>query len=216
MDRVPEPQLMDSPAQTAAYAEADFSEANDLFVHHMFRHHLPDHASIIDLGCGPAHIAIRLASRCPHWHVTALDGGANMLKLARRAIDQARLSDRIELKLKVLPDVAGLVAHDAVISNSLLHHLPDPQVLWRSVRALLIPGGRVQVMDLLRPADAAEVAKLVDRYAAGEPQVLKDDFRNSLFAAYTLDEIKQQLADAAMGLRVEQVSDRHWLATGCP
>ena len=32
MDRTPEPELMDDEEQAKAYAEADFSEANSLFV----------------------------------------------------------------------------------------------------------------------------------------------------------------------------------------
>lgn len=216
MERVPEPELMDTPEQTAAYAEADFSEANDLFVSHMFAHHLPDFASVIDLGCGPGDIVVRLACRYPHWQLTALDGGENMLARAEHAIDNARLSDRVSIVKRLLPDVSDVVAHDAVISNSLLHHLPEPDVLWAAIRSLLIPGGVVQVMDLLRPDNEAEVDALVAKHAANHPSVLQQDFRNSLFAAYTLEEVKQQLDDAGLDLHLEQVSDRHWMARGRP
>ena len=41
MQRVPEPELMDDPAQALAYAGADFSEPHQAFVAH-FRERFPD------------------------------------------------------------------------------------------------------------------------------------------------------------------------------
>ena len=78
MERRPEPELMDSEAQTVAYAEADFSESNTLFTEHFLAAFadLPDAGHMIDLGCGPADICIRLAKRLPGWRITGLDAGA--------------------------------------------------------------------------------------------------------------------------------------------
>ena len=45
-------------------------------------------------------------------------------------------------------------AYDLLLSNSLLHHLHDPQVLWRSLPVLGRPGAIVLIMDLMRPASA--------------------------------------------------------------
>ena len=54
---------MDSEAQTIAYAEADFNEANSLFTDKFAEHfsNLPDNGRMADLGCGPGDIAIRMA-----------------------------------------------------------------------------------------------------------------------------------------------------------
>ena len=71
-------------------------------------------------------------------------------------------------------------------------------------------------MDLLRPDSRERAQQLVDCYAANEPDVLRRDFYNSLLAAYRLEEISAQLAAAglALALRVEVVSDRHFIAFG--
>ena len=55
MKRRPEPELMDSEAQTLAYAEADFDEANSLFTKSFtdFFTGLPATGRMTDLGCGP-------------------------------------------------------------------------------------------------------------------------------------------------------------------
>ena len=75
MKRRPEPELMDSEAQTLAYAEADFDEANSLFVDN-FRNRfneLPGNGRMADLGCGPGDIAIRMATIYPGWNISGLD-----------------------------------------------------------------------------------------------------------------------------------------------
>ena len=65
MQRILEPELMDDIEQARAYAEADFDESNTLFVDLFLQHH-PDwsaEGTMLDLGCGPGDIAIRLASQ---------------------------------------------------------------------------------------------------------------------------------------------------------
>jgi SAM-dependent methyltransferase len=218
MKRRPEPELMDSEAQTLAYAEADFDEANSLFTA-TFRERfacLPANGRMADLGCGPGDITFRMACALPGWNVTGVDAGENMLKLARERLDEEPLTGRVSFRLAYLPDPslpAG--AWDAVISNSLLHHLPNPRVLWDSILALAAPGAAVQVMDLMRPETESDASRLVDMYAGDAPGILRDDFYNSLLAAYTVLEVSEQLHEAGLDrLRIEAASDRHWIASG--
>ncbi len=218
MERRPEPELMDSEAQTLAYAQADFAESNQLFTASFLSafSELPASGQLADLGCGPADICIRLSRRLTGWHITGVDAGENMLRRAREAIGEAGLGNRIGLRHSHLPDEnLGRSRFDAITSNSLLHHLPDPMTLWRSTRQLARPGAPVMVMDLLRPENEQRAAELVDTYAADAPEILKEDFHNSLLAAYTLEEISGQLEQAGLAhFQVSQPSDRHWLAHG--
>ena len=218
MKRVPEPQeLMDGVPQAQAYAEADFSEANELFLD-LFDHLHPDafRGTVIDLGCGPADIPLRFACRHPEARIDAVDGSLPMITLARRAIETAGLEDRITTRCQHLPTrELPASAYGAVFSNSLLHHLNDPHDLWRTVRHCAAPGALVLVMDLIRPDSATNVDLLVRQYAADAPEILKRDFRASLHAAYTLEEVKAQLDRCGLEmLHVEQVSDRHLAIMG--
>jgi ubiquinone/menaquinone biosynthesis C-methylase UbiE len=218
MRRIPEPELMDSEAQASAYAGADFSESNALFTDQFLeRFHQPGSTGrLADLGCGPADICIRLCRALPGWRITGLDAGPNMLRHAALAVAGAGLEQRIELRLSHLPDPElPARSFQAVTSNSLLHHLPEPGVLWSTIQQIAAPGAAVQVMDLRRPADEDAAAELVDTYAADAPQVLKDDFYHSLLAAYTPDEVARQLQEHGLGLlEISLPSDRHWLAAG--
>jgi 2-polyprenyl-3-methyl-5-hydroxy-6-metoxy-1,4-benzoquinol methylase len=102
-----------------------------------------------------------------------------------------------------------------VISNSLLHHLADPQVLWRTVVDCAEPGAAVFIMDLRRPDAREQAGRLVQEYSGNEPEVLRRDFFNSLLAAYRLEEIAAQLARVNLScLQVEAVGDRHVVVHG--
>ena len=219
LNRTPEPELMDSAEQVEAYAGADFAASNQMFVDmlaaHFARRPGPARGRLIDLGCGPGDICIRLASALPGWIIDGVDAGPNMLATARRSVDNLGLGDRIRFVLARLPD-ADLPRHayDCIVSNSLLHHLPDPEVLWQAIGDLAVSGARVQVMDLDRPESARDVRALVEHYAAGEPGVLLTDFENSLHAAWRVDEVRAQLERAGLALKCERVSDRHWMVSG--
>jgi SAM-dependent methyltransferase len=216
MQRVPEPELMDNPAQARAYAEADFSEPHQAFVEH-FRRRFPAFAGgrVVDLGCGPADVTLRFARAYPAAEVLGVDGAQAMLALAREAVDRAGLGERIRFACLRLPTPALPGGFDAVISNSLLHHLADPRALWAAVRHAARPGAAVLVMDLTRPESETELERLVAAYAADAPEILRRDFRNSLRAAYRPEEVENQLSRAGLGgFSVETVSDRHLLAWG--
>ena len=144
-----------------------------------------------------------------------VDGSAAMLEFARQAIHSARLSQRITLHLGRLPGLSLPEHHfDAVLSKDMLHHLPDPQALWSEVRRLGKPGAAVFVMDLVRPDSPLEAREIVERVAGKEHPVLKEDFYNSLCAAFTISEVRGQLESAGLPLTVEQATARHMRIKG--
>jgi len=206
---------MDGEVEADAYARADFSDSNRWYVEQLVREFPADLRRVVDLGCGPAEIAVRLARAAPAAHITAVDGSAAMLRIARESIRAAGVDTRIALHQGRIPDPA-LPDHgfDVVLSKDMLHHLPDPQVLWREARRLVRPGGAVYVMDLVRPDSPLEAHEIVERVAAEADPVLKTDFYNSLCAAFTVDEVRAQLRAAGLPLEAEQVSERHMRIKG--
>jgi ubiquinone/menaquinone biosynthesis C-methylase UbiE len=217
--RVPEPELMEGQEQAQAYAEADFSEPNELFIR-CFRELQPDFAGparVLDLGCGPADIVLRFARAYPQAECHALDGSAAMLELARQSLArEPELHARISLRREILPSASLTNAgYDVILSNSLLHHLSDPGILWQTLKQVGRPGAAVLIMDLRRPTSASQVEALVATYAADAPEVLRRDFRNSLYAAFTPQEVEGQLSENGLEkLRVDRVSDRHLTVRG--
>lgn len=218
MQRITEPELMNDAAQALAYAQADFDDPHNLFIQ-TFNDTFPKievSGHILDLGCGPADISIRFAKAFPDCVIEGLDGAPRMLEHGKLAIENAQLESRISLIQGVLPDVnLPRDNYNAIISNSLLHHLHQPDVLWECIKRFGVSGSRIFIMDLMRPGSEHIAREFVDLYARGEPQILRDDFYHSLCAAFLPEEIQSQLERAGLShLNIKTISDRHLIVFG--
>jgi trans-aconitate methyltransferase len=175
---------MEGLEQARAYGAADFSATDQALVERLAELLGPagqlEPLRIVDLGCGPGNISFRLVERFARAQVLGLDGAAAMLDLAAEGLDRhpdwrPRLSFRSAL-LPLGPGLAQELAGGAgagfgvVVSNSLLHHLHGPQVLWRTVRQLGAPGAFVLIRDLRRPATPEAVRQLVQRQTGSSYQ----------------------------------------------
>ena len=217
MERICEPELMDEPLQAEAYAAADFSSGDRAVLERIEA--LPafrgsgdgEGLSVVDLGCGPGNITFLVARRWPGARVLGIDGSAAMLAIA----EQRRLADpvahrQVRFQRLVLPSPQLAGPCSAVVSNSLLHHLHDPGVLWRAVKQLTGPGTSLYVRDLRRPATAADLEALVARHVGAAPAVLRRDYAHSLRAAFSTAEVRAQLEAAGLGgLEVRELDDRY-------
>lgn len=216
LERTPEPELMDEAEQAAAYAGADFEASHGAIVDALVGR-LPDFPAsghVLDIGCGPGDISIRVARCFPGVRVDGIDGAEAMLAPGRERIEREGLGDRIGLHRVMLPDEAPpRREYDAIVSNSLLHHLHDPMVLWRTVAATARVGAPVFIADLARPEDEAAIDALIAGMA-DEPEVLQRDFRASLHAAFTVEEVRGQLSAAELDLAVELMDDHHLVVWG--
>jgi len=216
MKRQLEPELMVDEYQVMAYAQADFEIPHQDFIQRLSAWvNEPNFSGMaLDLGCGPGDISFRFAKAFPLSSLHAVDGSQPMLNAALAALS-SDLAPQICFIKGLLPDVILPQSdYDIIFSNSLLHHLPDPQVLWQTIKNYAKPGTRIIIMDLLRPANLALAQKMVQNYTANEPEILQQDFYHSLLAAFSLEEISTQLEQADLKLQVEQISDRHVFITG--
>ncbi|WP_020561438.1 class I SAM-dependent methyltransferase [Methylosarcina fibrata] len=215
MERQLEPELMEDPDQVEAYARADFSVPHNDFIERIrsFVGRPDFNGSALDLGCGPGDVTFRFARAFPSCRIDAVDGSRPMIERARASA--GGLAQRIRFIHGRLPFVTlPQQNYEIIFSNSLLHHLPDPQILWRSIKTHSRPGTQVAVMDLLRPDSIETARSLVKTYAGEELDILQRDFYHSLLAAFSLEEIKAQLIRADLKLNPEQISDRHVFIKG--
>lgn len=206
MKRVPEPALMNDPKQAAAYAGADLDNAYWLFVQ-LFRKYFPSLApndAILDFGCGPAAIPLRLAKLFRNCQIHCVDGAPQMLAQGKQAAQREGLEEQVHFFHGNLPDKLPLPRdrYEMVISNSFLHHLADPMILWNAIHDYSLPGAAVLIVDLLRPTSEDKAQLLVDQYMPDAPTLLRQDMLLSLRAAYTLDEVKTQLEQANLTINI--------------
>ncbi len=218
MNRIIEPELMDDEKQALAYANADFENANTLFIDTLQKTFPAFSAGrAVDLGCGPGDITLTFARRYPQATVLGIDGAGQMIAIAR---------ERLETQIDIVGGISYKTAlvtgkplsdkkFDLVFSNSLLHHLHDPNVFWQTVKANAHAGSLVFIMDLFRPQTPQAARELVETYSADEPEILKTDFFNSLCAAFRPEEVQKQLAENHLEqLKINTISDRHMLISG--
>jgi ubiquinone/menaquinone biosynthesis C-methylase UbiE len=219
MERILEPELMLAEGQALAYARADFEEPHQRVLEEFQNVFAGDalDGHLLDLGCGPGDITFRFARAYPRARLVGIDGSPAMLTLAReRAQSEGALKERVSFIEGIIPEAPiPTLPYQAIISNSLLHHLHRPEVLWETVQRCAEAGTRLFIYDLRRPATPAKARELVDLYSAGEPEILQSDFYHSLLAAFMVGEVEAQLVRAGLAnLTVRPIGDRHLVVHG--
>ncbi|HEY9600943.1 MAG TPA: class I SAM-dependent methyltransferase [Allocoleopsis sp.] len=213
MERVIEPEVMDSLQEAIEYDAMDFTDVNTDFAERAVELG-PLEGLILDAGTGPARIPIFLCQRRPQWRVIGIDLAQSMLDVGLKNIKDAGLQQQIELELvdaKRLPYPDA--RFDMVVSNSLIHHLPNPLPFLRELKRVLKPNGAIFLRDLMRPASEDILQAIVDRVVGECNDHQRQLFQDSLYAAFTLDEVKDMIQQASLeGVKVYQSSDRHWTA----
>ncbi|MDB5311950.1 MAG: Ubiquinone [Gemmataceae bacterium] len=204
---------MDTPGEARDYDAMDHSAVNHLFAAE-FLAVWNRKSPVLDVGTGTAQIPIELCRQhpAPDLSLVVIDLADHMLALARTNVARAGLTDRISVEkadAKRFPHATA--AFGAVISNSIIHHIPDPSVCLAEMHRVCAPGGVLFVRDLLRPVDEPTLRHQVDTYAAGANAHQRQMFADSLRAALTLAEIRELLARLGYAPdTVKQSSDRHW------
>ncbi|MCA9055006.1 MAG: class I SAM-dependent methyltransferase [Planctomycetaceae bacterium] len=220
LPRTLEPEVMDTAEEAADYDLMDHSEVNTRFVEDLldWMLHKNERAgfalsgTFLDVGVGTAQIPIELATRTSTLRIQGIDLAQEMLQLARRNAVAAQVSERILLD-RVDAKQTGYAdaAFDGVISNSIVHHIPEPGFVFAELWRVLKPAGVFFVRDLLRPETNDQVEHFVATYTAGETPHQQQLFRQSLHAALTVDEIADLIAPLGLPrTAVQQTSDRHW------
>lgn len=221
LSRIPETELMNDPVEARAYDEMDHTAVNTAFVSDLLASGLldsgpvdeeADTSFVLDVGTGTALIPIELCKRFHSCQVIAQDGAVSMLEIAKINVAIGLCEHRIQLQhgdgkqLEYSDDL-----FDGVMSNSWLHHVPDPAQGISEMIRVCKPGGWLFTRDLFRPETEEEIERLVAVHAATETKGNQQLLRQSLRAGLTLDEARQMVS--ALGLPAEAVqitSDRHW------
>jgi ubiquinone/menaquinone biosynthesis C-methylase UbiE len=215
LPRVLEPEVMDSAEEAKDYDAMDHAQVNRAFVSDFLAFWRP-HGTILDVGTGTAQIPIEFCRQSPTGSVVGVDAAHHMLAVAQANVDRAGLQQRLRLQAcdaKKLPfDNASF---DAVMSNSIVHHIPEPFDVLKEMVRLVVAGGVLFVRDLLRPDDDATVKHLVSTYAGTANAGQQKMFEESLRAAMTLAEVRDMVSRLGFDpASVQQNSDRHWTWRG--
>lgn len=210
---------MDSEVEALDYDAMDFDDVNAAFCADLLTA-VPNPKRCLDVGTGTGRIPLRLCKEHLAVRVVGVDLAGHMLKQAALNVQQANLADRISFRLVDAKSLVGVESFDVVMSNSLIHHVPNPETALRAMWGCVHAGGTLFVRDLARP-DSSEAVELILSKHAGAPPAREEEkprferqvffFRASLHAALTLEEVRE--VARAVGIvnpAVEMTSDRHW------
>lgn len=218
MQRKPEPEVMSGEDEVSAYASAaaqkHLETLDTTFVDQVLQ--LAPRGQglagfLLDVGCGPGNIALKLAQRFPHLTIVGLDRSRNMVRAACRAAAEARVEDRAffqQADAGELPCPSG--QFDVVLCNSVLHHLADPTKVLEEMLRAAKPDGAVLLRDLRRPSRLAYPwhVRWYGRHYSG---IMKKLFEDSIRAAYTPEELAGLLGRSGMSKANLFVHDRSHL-----
>jgi L-threonylcarbamoyladenylate synthase len=129
---------------------------------------------VLELGTGTGETARRLLERHPDAHLVGVDESASMLRAARAALPAGRVTLQVGAIEAPLPQGP----FDVVATALCVHHLQGAlkRDLFARVRAVLAPGGRFVLGDVIVPADPADAEiPLSDGY--DHPSPLADQMR---------------------------------------
>ena len=211
MERILEPEVMDTVEAAEAYDAMEHGEVDEAFVERVIALGT-NSGHFLDVGTGPAQIPILLAQRCPDIHITAIDLSEEMLKIAKHHVAEANLTKQITLEhidAKVLPYPDNYF--DGLISNSIVHHIHDAISALKEMGRVVKQNGIVLIRDLIRPETPADAQTFVDLYAAEDTPYQQKLYYDSFLASFTLAEVNEMLTQMCMpNAAVVQSTDRHW------
>ncbi len=211
LPRTLEPEVMDSAEEAHDYDTMDHSEVNRVFVAD-FLDFWKGTGPILDVGAGTAQIPIELCQQSETAEVVAIDLAEHMLRVGRDNVARAGFQKRIQLQLcdaKQMPFSDQFFS--AIISNSIVHHIPEPFTVFAEMVRVVQSGGALFVRDLLRPESEEQVRYLVDTYAGDANDHQQQMFGDSLRAALTVEEVRQIIGFLGFAAdTVQQTTDRHW------
>ncbi len=195
-ERIPEPALMIDTKQCEIYNQEfiDDPVCLPLFILKYDQFIAIKQGTIVDLGSGSCNFVIELCKKYPKLNVVCYEDSEEMIRIAEKNILDNKVQDQIKIIKDDFFNADG--RYDAVLANRVLHHVNDTNRFWRLINKL---SERILVSDLERPCSI----NIVEEVSKNE----SIDFKNSLKAAYTYDEVQKQIKEYPYEIIKEIYSD---------
>jgi S-adenosylmethionine-dependent methyltransferase len=164
----------------------------------------------LDLGAGTGATAVRLAQL--GLHVTLLDPSPPMLDFAKRAAQEAGVTERLALKhgdASQLASLFGAESFDLILCHNVLEFVDDPcAVLRDAARVVRDSSGTISVLVRNQPGEVLKAALLNGDLAATERNLSAEWGDESLYGGrvrlFTAESLKALLVAASLAVTAER------------
>lgn len=146
------------------FGQFDLHDLQAAFTRPVFRHHLVQNwlpvlsdvqakltsgeaVRVAEVGCGEGEAALILAAAYPNAQVDGYDVDEASIEAARAAAVQRGLDDRVRFELRDAGDPTITGGYDLVMAIEMVHDVPDPVAVLRTMRTLAGDDGAVLVVD---------------------------------------------------------------------
>lgn len=157
------------------------------------------HARVLDVGSGAGQLALALAGRPEVRDAVGIDLSGELVQIAREDAERHGAHAefyQVDAAEMPFPDAS----FDVVVSTLSLHHWSDPQGVLREIDRVLVPGGKVLIVDLRRDAPALVFGMAAVIQRLGPPALAEvGEPLASFQAAYTPWEVALLGAKAGWG-----------------
>ena len=213
MDRILEPEVMDTHEEVENYVLMNNQIPNEAFIQRLCE--LGAFGKMLDIGCGSGEICLMAAEEFPDSEFIGIDLAEKMLTLANENLSKGKKRYCCSFEIADAKDLGfPPLSFDTVFSNTILHHIPEPALLLTEAWRVLKPGGLLLIRDLIRPSQLESVQTLVEKHASGENTYSKNLFHASLCASLNVAELKEIAGIISPSLEVVVDSDRHMSLQG--
>jgi cyclopropane fatty-acyl-phospholipid synthase-like methyltransferase len=157
--------------------------------------------NILDIGSGSCNFVIALALEFPNLTFTCYENSESMIKLAKENIENSNLTNRITIVSDDFFNVTG--KYDAVLISRVLHHIEDTKRFWEVMTSV---SDKLLLTDLERFEDEQDLIKLENFMRPLANSVFVDDTVASFKAAYTEQEVKEQVKEYNLSVHSSKIS----------
>ena len=164
-----------------AFGAFDLHDLQAAFTRPVFRHHLVQNwipalpgvqaklsagapLRIAEVGCGTGVAALTIAEAYPNAHIDGYDVDDASIRTAQQAARDQGVSDRVRFELRDAGDATIDGQYDLVMAIEMLHDVPDPVAVLRTMRKLAGTDGVVLVVDERTPEVFTTPGSEMDRF----------------------------------------------------
>jgi ubiquinone/menaquinone biosynthesis C-methylase UbiE len=153
---------------------------------------------VLEIGPGPGWAGINLVKKRPDLKLVGLEASPDMIRVATANVKKEGLTG-FEYKLGVGEEMIDINdgQYDLVISRDSLHHWIEPEKVFKEIKRVLKPDGKIYIHDSRRDLNIFG-RLIVGIFSKNLPSNMGYHWKASIAASYTPGEIREMLNKAGL------------------